>query len=70
MIEMTVICRTCGTEWQPDHSDYVRGRWRQCLACRDGPDASGIRSHVTPIQERTGERRASESGATAQNERK
>ncbi len=38
MIEIEVSCRTCREIFVPDHSDYVRGLWRTCQRCRDGPD--------------------------------
>lgn len=32
-----VICARCKRSFEPDHSDYVAGRWRVCPRCRDGP---------------------------------
>lgn len=36
-IEIETTCRRCDRLWTPDHSDYVRGRWRVCPRCRDDP---------------------------------
>ncbi len=37
MIELTVTCAQCGTDHTPSHDAYVRGDWRTCTRCRDGP---------------------------------
>ncbi len=37
MIELTVVCKTCSREFEPDHADYIRGRWRTCPDCRQPP---------------------------------
>ncbi len=53
MIEMQTTCRTCGESWTPDHADYVRGDWRVCQRCRDGPGAKvagAIEADSTPAQ--------------------
>ncbi len=44
MIEMTTICTVCGADFTPTHDAYVRGDWRTCTRCRDGPgdDVSGV----------------------------
>ncbi len=33
MIDVTVTCRVCGTEHEPDRAVYTRGEWRICPAC-------------------------------------
>ncbi len=38
MIDVT--CHQCRRQYEPDHSDYVAGRWRLCHRCRDGPPPS------------------------------
>lgn len=44
MIEITTTCARCGADFTPSHSDYVRGIWRVCQRCRDGPNplVSGV----------------------------
>jgi len=43
-MELMTTCRTCGETWTPDQAAYVRGTWRTCQRCRDGPDdeVSGV----------------------------
>ena len=36
-IEILAKCTACGRDFTPSHSDYVRGVWRICPPCRDGP---------------------------------
>ena len=33
MINVTVTCRSCGTEHELDRAAYTRGEWRICPAC-------------------------------------
>lgn len=40
VIEMTVVCRSCGVEWEPTRQDFTRGDWRECPRCRHGPDTT------------------------------
>ena len=44
MIEIEATCTTCGHVFTPSHDAYVRGDWRVCTRCRDGPDdeVSGV----------------------------
>ncbi len=37
-IEIEVRCQRCRETFIPDHSDYIRGVWRVCPRCRDGPE--------------------------------
>jgi len=37
VIELTVTCTACGHAFTPSHDAYVRGDWRICPPCRDGP---------------------------------
>ena len=37
MIEMLATRTGCGAEHAPSHDAYVRGDWRTCTRCRDGP---------------------------------
>ncbi len=37
MIELETHCTTCGADFTPSHDAYVRGTWRTCTRCRDGP---------------------------------
>lgn len=34
MIELAVVCRRCGREYEPDPVDLRRGRWKVCVDCR------------------------------------
>lgn len=52
MIEITTSCRQCGEEWSPDHSDFVRGTWKTCRRCRDGPHTT--QDPQTGVQARSG----------------
>ncbi len=57
--ELTIKCGGCGEEFSPDHADYVRGTWRVCPACRDGPEVQGIGSHEGTSQTLSGANNAS-----------
>lgn len=46
MIDVT--CHQCRRQYEPDHSDYVAGRWRLCHRCRDGPPPSRVPSVQPP----------------------
>lgn len=37
MIELTITCKSCNREFEPDHDDVVRGRWHVCADCRPRP---------------------------------
>ena len=45
MPDLIVACRNCGQEYSPTHLDFVRGVWRVCPACRDGPEGDEHVSH-------------------------
>lgn len=66
-MELTVTCGGCGEEYLPDHSDYVRGTWRVCPACRDGP-ASRSMSHATESRTLSGPNNAVSSCESEGNE--
>ncbi len=34
MIDVTVTCRSCGIEHEPDRAAFTRGEWRSCPACQ------------------------------------
>lgn len=38
MIEIEVRCQRCRVTFIPLHADYIRGVWRVCPRCRDGPE--------------------------------
>lgn len=41
-MELLTECTRCGQQWQPDHSDFVRGVWRVCPVCRGDPQDSDV----------------------------
>lgn len=49
MPELLTICRSCGREWTPDHTDYVRNTWRICPDCRDGPKGKDAKTMVSTL---------------------
>jgi hypothetical protein len=59
VIEISTDCRACGRSFNPSHADYVRGTWRVCTACRDGPASAGMRSHEDESQTLSGPNNAS-----------
>lgn len=60
MIEIETTCRQCRETFTPDHADYVRGLWRVCPRCRDGPESTGATGHDDPNQTLSGQINASE----------
>ncbi len=67
MIDLTTQCAICGADFTPSHADYVRGIWRTCARCRDGPEPQGGPSPGTPVQERHGPNNASEMSTRKEN---
>ena len=49
-IETIIVCRKCGKEYGPTHIDFVRGVWRLCPTCRDGPKEDEYVSHESSEQ--------------------
>lgn len=49
MIDVTVTCRICGIEHEPDRAACTRGEWRSCQSCR-----AAIREHAERAMRRLG----------------
>ena len=49
MIDVTVTCRSCGIEHEPDRAAFTRGTWRTCPSCRQA-----IHDHAAREMQRLG----------------